>query len=179
MKGWWLVTKCHRTCCEWCEKSNNKKCQNISFITGLTRNVSNVVLLHKLWCQHLSRCWFKGWTMWWWWRDCACMWWKDLLERLGHLRSYTGQSAWEDKVLAIVSFIHNPKVSAICVRMLTECDTYWGSENSCLFHCLLVMMMMKWCLMSSDVRWHIRDKLRPMPKHGSINLYVHGSQKAR
>ena len=40
-------------------------------------------------------------------------------------------------------------------------------------------MMMKWCLMSSDVGWHIRDKLRPMPKHGSINLYVHGSQKAR
>ena len=39
-------------------------------------------------------------------------------------------------------------------------------------------MMMKWCLMSSDVGWHIRDKLRPMPKHGSINLYVHGSQKA-
>ena len=40
-------------------------------------------------------------------------------------------------------------------------------------------VMMKWCLVSSDVRWHIRDKLRPMPKHGSINLYVHGSQKAR
>ena len=43
----------------------------------------------------------------------------------------------------------------------------------------LVMMMMKWCLMSSGVGWHIRDKLSPMPKHGSINLYVHGSQKAR
>ena len=41
------------------------------------------------------------------------------------------------------------------------------------------MMMMKWCLMSSDVSWHIRDKLRPMSKHGSINLYVHGNQKAR
>ena len=40
-------------------------------------------------------------------------------------------------------------------------------------------LMMKWCLMSSDVGWHIKDKLRPMPKHGSINLYVHGSQKAR
>ena len=40
------------------------------------------------------------------------------------------------------------------------------------------MMMMKWCLMSSDVSWHIRDKLWPMPKHGSINLYVHGNQKA-
>ena len=29
-------------------------------------------------------------------------------------------------------------------------------------------MMMSWCLMSSDVIWHIRDKLWPMPKHGSI-----------
>ena len=26
--------------------------------------------------------------------------------------------------------------------------------------------------MSSDVSWHIRDKLRPMPKHGSIKLYT-------
>ena len=31
-----------------------------------------------------------------------------------------------------------------------------------------MMMMMSWCLMSSDVIWHIRDKLWPMPKHGSI-----------
>ena len=31
-----------------------------------------------------------------------------------------------------------------------------------------LMMMMSWCLMSSDVIWHIRDKLWPMPKHGSI-----------
>ena len=29
------------------------------------------------------------------------------------------------------------------------------------------------------VSWHIRDKLWPMPKHGSINLHVHGNQKAR
>ena len=35
-----------------------------------------------------------------------------------------------------------------------------GTElNSCL---------LSWCLMSSDVIWHIRDKLWPMPKHGSI-----------
>ena len=40
-------------------------------------------------------------------------------------------------------------------------------------------LSMKWCLMSSDVSWHIRDKLWPMPKHGSIILYVHGNQKAR
>ena len=44
---------------------------------------------------------------------------------------------------------------------------------------LLMMKMMKWCLMSSDVSWHIRDKLWPMPQHGSIQLYVHGNQKAR
>ena len=38
---------------------------------------------------------------------------------------------------------------------------------------LSVMMMMSWCLMSSDVIWHIRDKLWPMPKHGSIkSTYV-------
>ena len=40
-------------------------------------------------------------------------------------------------------------------------------------------LMMNWCLMSSDVSRHIRDKLWPMPKHGAINLYVHGNQKAR
>ena len=40
-------------------------------------------------------------------------------------------------------------------------------------------LLMSWCLMSSDVIWHIRDKLWPMPKHGSIILYVHGNQKAR
>ena len=39
--------------------------------------------------------------------------------------------------------------------------------------------MMNWCLMSSDVSWHIRDKLWPMLKHGSIILYVHRNQKAR
>ena len=33
-------------------------------------------------------------------------------------------------------------------------------------------VMMSWCLMSSDVSWHIRDKLWPMPKHGSINLLL-------
>ena len=35
-------------------------------------------------------------------------------------------------------------------------------------HITQMMMMMSWCLMSSDVIWHIRDKLWPMPKHGSI-----------
>ena len=47
----------------------------------------------------------------------------------------------------------------------------WSAANE--------MMMMRWCLMSSDVSWHTRDKLWPMPKHGSVILYVHGNQKAR
>ena len=46
-------------------------------------------------------------------------------------------------------------------------------------HSICMVMMMSCCLMSSDVSRHISDKLRPMPKHGSINLYVHGNQKAR
>ena len=31
-----------------------------------------------------------------------------------------------------------------------------------------ILLLLSWCLMSSDVIWHIRDKLWPMPKHGSI-----------
>ena len=31
-----------------------------------------------------------------------------------------------------------------------------------------VLLLLSWCLMSSDVIWHIRDKLWPMPKHDSI-----------
>ena len=38
---------------------------------------------------------------------------------------------------------------------------------------LLCNYSLSWCLMSSDVIWHIRDKLWPMPKHGSIkSTYV-------
>jgi len=32
--------------------------------------------------------------------------------------------------------------------------------------------------MSSDVGWHIRDKLWPVPKHGSVLPYVHRNRKA-
>ena len=45
------------------------------------------------------------------------------------------------------------------------------------FVSLILILMMKWCWLSSDVGWHIRDKLRPMPKHSSVNLYVHGSRQ--
>ena len=38
--------------------------------------------------------------------------------------------------------------------------------------------MMKQSFMSSDVGWHIRDKLWPMPKHSLMLLYIHRNQKA-
>ena len=39
---------------------------------------------------------------------------------------------------------------------------------SCYTHSQMLLLLLSWCLMSSDVIWHIRDKLWPMPKHGSI-----------
>ena len=49
-------------------------------------------------------------------------------------------------------------------------DMIWIPERVYLWPSL---MMMSWCLMSSDVIWHIRDKLWPMPKHGSVkSTYV-------
>ncbi|PVD19763.1 hypothetical protein C0Q70_20254 [Pomacea canaliculata] len=44
---------------------------------------------------------------------------KDLLKRVGHLKSYTGHSAWEEKVLAIISFILDPKKLA---RLIVQKD---------------------------------------------------------
>ena len=42
-----------------------------------------------------------------------------------------------------------------------------------------LLVFFGWCLMSLDVGWHVRDKLRPVCEQGSIVLYVHGNQKAR
>ena len=58
-----------------------------------------------------------------------------------------------------------------CCDMSTKPDFWYSTSTE--------WWMMNWCLMSSDVMRHIRDKLWPMPKHGAINLYVHGNQKAR
>jgi len=44
---------------------------------------------------------------------------------------------------------------------------------------MLLLLMMLQSFMSSEVGWHIRDKLRPTREHGSILLYVHGNRKAR
>ena len=47
----------------------------------------------------------------------------------------------------------------------------WCAES--LYDTCVKLKLLSWCLMSSDVIWHIRDKLWPMPKHGSIRkVYV-------
>ena len=64
---------------------------------------------------------------------------------------------------------------SVLTSLLVSVDVknYWTvlrhwSQPVSYTHLTLPMMMMNWCLMSSDVNWHIRDKLRPMPKHGSV-----------
>ena len=54
-----------------------------------------------------------------------------------------------------------PGLEAGTFRSRVRCSNYWATPA-------FRDMMMSWCLMSSDVIWHIRDKLWPMPKHGSI-----------
>ena len=53
-------------------------------------------------------------------------------------------------------------VASFCSLCLLRSILFPCTSSKCL------LMVMKWCLMSSDVSWHIRDKLRPMPKHGSV-----------
>ena len=52
----------------------------------------------------------------------------------------------------------------IIVQLFVSLPSSWSRLDSC---CVLLLLL-SWCLMSSDVIWHIRDKLWPMPKHGSI-----------
>ena len=79
---------------------------------------------------------------------------------------------------------------------LEPCFT-WTTFSVCLFSFILswrftftettisliirdgVQSVFRCCLMSSDVGWRIRDKLKPMREHGSVLLYVHGKHKAR
>ena len=65
------------------------------------------------------------------------------------------------------------------IELLYRCE-WWinASTKSISISQDFAWLMMKWCLMSSYVSWHIRDKLWPMPKHGSIILYVHGNQNS-
>ena len=44
----------------------------------------------------------------------------------------------------------------------------WMNEWTYFTRAVELLLLLSWCLMSSDVIWHIRDKLWPMPKHGSI-----------
>ena len=58
------------------------------------------------------------------------------------------------------------KVHKLHQRHILKKMSIWWSYVPCIWGCN--WWKMSWCLMSSDVIWHIRDKLWPMPKHGSI-----------
>ena len=77
---------------------------------------------------------------------------------------------------SIILYVHGNQKARQDGQPRTSTSTLTQLLN---YELLGVLMMMNWCLMSSDVMRHIRDKLGPMPKHGSIILYVHGNQKAR
>ena len=62
--------------------------------------------------------------------------------------------------------------------LLCFCDGFVARINS-LFCWVYTGASFKCYLMSSDVSWHTKDKLRPMREHGSILLYVHGNYEAR
>ena len=86
--------------------------------------------------------------------------------------------SWPFHVVSVLLFLVLPQSNIVINDLCAvQCSALEKKKGGGFFVCVM-MMMMSWCLMSSDVIWHIRDKLWPMPKHGSIILYVHGNQKA-
>ena len=86
-------------------------------------------------------------------------------------------NVWLSISLSLSVFVSQFQPSLIYSRL---CYPFWSVKKPSVktkTH-IFSLIMMSWRLMSSDVSWHIRDKLWPMPKHGSINLYGHGNQKA-
>ena len=94
------------------------------------------------------------------------------------------------RAASAVRFIY--KAVVLCVVSLTGCDLVNLSATqrpdrpglSCKYPRRQVIEAatrpsFRWCLMSSDVGWHIRDKLRPMREHGSVLFYVHRNRKVR
>ena len=85
-----------------------------------------------------------------------------------------------------VSLIVKDKVTTQCSQTTTfeeNGESKWYRTEVLLLTSLtprIYFLFFRWCLMSSDVCWHIiRDKLRPMRDHGSILLHVHGNHEAR
>ena len=74
-----------------------------------------------------------------------------------------------------VDVLGSPSLIVLTVSV----DVKQHSNENIIVVAIVPAVVVKCCLMSPDVSWHIRDKLWPMPRHGSIILYVHGNQKAR
>ena len=92
----------------------------------------------------------------------------DPLEKLN--RQKRGVFSAVEKFPSKYWIIPGPVYSRVCVCVYVHvcvCVLFYVVIN--LFFSLNCNLMMSWCLMSSDVIWHIRDKLWPMPKHGSVH----------
>ena len=93
-------------------------------------------------------------------------------ERRAEADSNRGPSAYQPNAL--------PPGQTGSLHLDSNCNrVYCVSSGLWPFNLSLLLLLLKCCLVSSDVSWHIRDKLWPMPKYGSLNLYVHGNRKAR
>ena len=62
----------------------------------------------------------------------------------------------------------------VCTEFYSGEISGWAQSQTCNGHpstwwsCSIFFFFFMWCLVSSDVGWHIRDKLRPMREHGSV-----------
>ena len=92
---------------------------------------------------------------------------------------YTSPTTKNICYLKVFSLVEKKRKRLVCSLHIYVYVFVWG--HTCPVHYCTnkttMLLLLLCCLMSSDVSWHIRDKLRPVPKHGSILLYVHKNQK--
>ena len=87
------------------------------------------------------------------------------LNALGNAHTIVSPMEWSSLKGRGTYFTKTPHV---CVTALPSGSLFLLVMFSSFVCSECFFLMMKCCLMSSDVSWHIRDKLRPMPKHGSM-----------
>ena len=80
-------------------------------------------------------------------------------------RTYTDSTCPISEPWAHLSWQCLPHFKTVSAVILTVRAPFQKRERTYSDSACPILMMMKWCLMSLDVSWHIRDKLWPMPKH--------------
>ena len=95
-------------------------------------------------------------------------------------RTYTDSTCPISEPWAHLSWQCLPHFKTVSALILTVCAPFQKCERTYSDSACPILMMMKWCLMSLDVSWHIRDKfvtnaegrfniaLRPRKPEGSL-----------